>query len=131
MRVIGDYDGAYNVYWPAPTEQVQRSHGDLQESTEYGAYALAILLVVALTPYTVIERSRIGTGFDYWLGHPNDLPFNRKGRLEASGILKGTIPSLKARARNKSAQMDLTNAVLPGYAVVVEFGEPVAQVVEK
>jgi hypothetical protein len=50
----------------------------------------AILLMRALTGYTVIERSRKGTGFDWWLGTEDNL-FQGKVRLEVSGILRGTI----------------------------------------
>ena len=39
--------------------------------------------------YTVIHRSRKGTGFDYWLGdekNEDELPLQSKARLEVSGI---------------------------------------------
>jgi hypothetical protein len=47
------------------------------------------MLIRQLTQFTVIERSRKGTGFDYWLGSEDEageLPFQNKVRLEVSGI---------------------------------------------
>jgi hypothetical protein len=52
----------------------------------------------------VVERSRRGTGFDYWLGKKGDnnqLPFQNAVRLEVSGIRKGDDGKIKARAKQK------------------------------
>ena len=55
------------------------------------AVAVAVLLIKHLTSYEVfVQRSRRGTGIDYWLGDDTVLPYTRKARLEVSGILTGT-----------------------------------------
>ncbi|MFN6464941.1 MAG: hypothetical protein RMZ41_024410 [Nostoc sp. DedVER02] len=49
------------------------------------------MLIRQLTEFTVIERSRKGTGFDYWLGseeETGELPFQNKVRLQVPGIRK-------------------------------------------
>ena len=104
---------------------------DLEEATQQGAYAVAILLIRALTGYTVIERSRKGTGFDWWLGTEDNL-FQGKARLEVSGILRGTMRRINSRIK---ARMDQTRQsdklALTAYVVVVEFGTPRAKVVQR
>lgn len=89
----------------------------LQEATQYGAYALALLLMRALTGYTVIERARKGTGFDWWLGNDDNL-FQRKARLEVSGILHGTKRRLNARVRARLRQTRQSDELeIPAYVV--------------
>lgn len=114
-------------------EQSRRSWNDTQEMTEYGACGIAILLILKLTEYTVIERSKKGTGFDYWLGYRNsELPFQNSARLEISGILKGDRVTFNSRVSQKLKQTFPTdNTELPAYVVVVEFSEPKVKMVTK
>jgi hypothetical protein len=49
-----------------------------------GAVGVAVLLSKQLTGFTVIQRSRKGTGFDYWLGDEDELPLQNKGRAATS-----------------------------------------------
>lgn len=75
------------------------------------------------------QRSRKGTGFDYWLGDEADMPFQNKARLEVSGIRNGDQKIIKARVREKLTQTEVSDKTrLPAYVVVVEFGRPVAEV---
>lgn len=72
---------------------MQRCWNDQEYTTEQAAYGIALLLLSKLTEFTVVERSRKGTGFDYWLGKPtdsSDLPFQKSMRLEVSGIRQGS-----------------------------------------
>lgn len=135
IMVEGIADREYKVIWAGEeiTEQVKRSWNDTQEMTEYGACGVAILLVLKLTDYTIIERSRKGTGFDYWLGDKDsEIPFKNSARLEVSGILKGDEKLLRTRVGQKLKQTHPTDAGnLPAFVVVVEFGEPRAGLVKK
>ncbi|MEC4819430.1 MAG: hypothetical protein SAK29_40100 [Scytonema sp. PMC 1069.18] len=86
---------------------MRRFNADTEVATEYGAYGIAALLMPYLTGLTVIERSIKGKslGFDFWLGSiddPNTL-FQRKARLEVSGIRKGSqnIIGIWARENHK------------------------------
>ena len=108
------------------------SSGDLVEATEYGAYGLAMLLMLELTPFTVIRQSKRGTGVDYWLGYKDaPKPFQDAARLEVSGILNGDDSAVRSRVKVKHNQTYPSDGLLPGYIVVVEFGRPIAQVVQK
>lgn len=81
------------VGWQSINDQQRRCYADMQEATEWGACAMAILMIKEATGKVVIERSKKGTGFDYWIGDSDDdwsLPFEGAARLEVSGILQGT-----------------------------------------
>lgn len=104
----------------------------LRKPQSTGAYGIAFLLIRDLTGLGVIERSRKGTGFDYWLGHAgDDLPFQNKARLEVSGIRQGDAARQAARMSRKTKQTERSDGVLPAYVIVVEFGTPTALVVRR
>jgi hypothetical protein len=118
------------VNWPPIDDQDRRCYADLQEATERGACGVAILIVNKSTGLVVVERSRKGTGFDYWLAKDDydGLPFTAMSRLEVSGILFGTPAQIDTRVKQKKAQMAPTDNVAPGYVAIVEFGQPIARV---
>jgi hypothetical protein len=126
--VVGTFSAMFEVYWPSATDQARRCWNDPNVATEHAAYGVAFLLILDLTGYTVIERSRTGTGFDYWLGNGNDL-FQKKARLEVSGILRGT-QQIERRVRLKKQQTTRSEGRLPAFVIVVEFGAPTARVVK-
>jgi hypothetical protein len=124
LEVLGEAERHFRLIWEgAITPEMLRAWKDAQESVEYGATCLAILLVLRLTPYTVIERSVKGTGFDYWLGErASPLPFQQAARLEISGMAEGGGKKLQARAESKLAQTRRSAKTgLPAVAIVVEF----------
>jgi len=131
LTVQGIATETFEIHWQAVTEKMQRCWGDLQAATEHGAYGVAFLLIMDLTEYTIIERSYKGTGFDYWLGKKNDDLFQKKARLEVSGILAGEEKEIKDRVRQKKKQTDPSDGKRPAYIVVVEFSAPTARVVKK
>ena len=131
IQVRGYIVGDYSVEWPTITEEHRRFRNDESEATEEGAAGVAILLVELKTPYSVIRRSRKGTGIDYWLGNASDVTFQRKARMEVSGIRKGNSREVMARVRQKLDQTKRSDDVygnLPVYVIVVEFGTPRAEV---
>jgi hypothetical protein len=121
----------FPIEWSAVDEQMRRTYNDLQEATERGAYGIAILVVQDLTGKVVIERSRKGPGFDYWLGDDDDGSlFVGKARLEVSGILSGQPSVIQSRLREKKDQIKPSEHLGPGYVAIVEFGTPAACVVQ-
>ncbi|MEH2318575.1 hypothetical protein [Nostoc sp.] len=83
---------------------------------------------------TVIERSRKGTGFDYWLGseeEAGELPFQNKVRLEVSGIRKADDSRVRARVKQKIEQTNPSDGTFPAYIIIVEFSRPLSFIVEK
>ena len=127
LHLTGVQARQFPMDWPAVDDQAGRSHNDLQEATERGACAIAILVVCDLTGMIVVERSKKGPGFDYWLGKEDDGElFQRKARLEASGLLAASRSQLQARVRQKREQVRPSDHLAPGYVAVVEFGTPIA-----
>jgi hypothetical protein len=120
-----------HVEWLPVDEQQRHSHADMQEATERGACGVAILVVREVTGLVVIDRSKKGTGFDYWLADKDydvgALPFSGKmSRLEVSGILFGTKTQIDTRIKQKKDQMKPSDHLAPGLVAVVEFGTPIA-----
>ena len=129
LVVSGRFQGAHALDWPTVTDQVRRTWADLREATEKGAEGIAILLVKEETAYTTIERAAIGTRIDRWLGYQSDAPyFQRKARLEVSGLLRGDDRDVKKRMRQKMDRLTLASSRLPAFVVVVEFSRPLAEV---
>jgi hypothetical protein len=120
-----------HLEWPPVDEQCRRSHADLQEATERGACGIAILIIQEVTGLVVVERSKKGTGFDYWLAQSDGPLFEATCRLEVSGLLTGTKTQVETRLRQKKAQMKPTDGLAPGIVAVIEFGTPIACVESK
>jgi hypothetical protein len=133
MSLDGSFYGACAVSWDVVSEEWRRYWADLQEATEFGAYGIAILLVIQLTHLMVIERSAKGTGFDYWLGRQDDPGplFQKRARLEVSGILKGKESDIRSRVREKIAQVNRSDGLLPALVIVVEFSEPRSRIADR
>ncbi|HEV7165620.1 MAG TPA: hypothetical protein VGO35_09550 [Gammaproteobacteria bacterium] len=130
ISIKGDISVKDSLSWIPPTTQTLKSWADLQEATEHGAYGVAALLVKELTPLTVIERARKGTGFDYWLGpKENSTPmFQEKSRLEVSGILVAEGNSVNQRVSTKISQVNSVPSSIKALVVVVDFGLPLSHV---
>ena len=131
IRARGRIAGSYSVDWPPITDDSRSSWNDDQEATEDGAMGVAILLMKRESKYSAIKRSRKGTGIDYWLGDDSDVPFQRKARMEVSGIRRGNSREISARVKQKLNQTKASDSDygnLPAYVIVVEFGTPLAEV---
>lgn len=139
LQVEGEVVDTLTIKWnDEVTNDVLNSWNDAKEATEFGATALAILLLLEYTNFTYFIRAFQGTGIDYWLGKGKYsgeiLPTgDRKGRLEISGILKASKGNtINMRVNQKKKQSKKTdNTDLPVYIVVVEFSEPKAKIIKK
>jgi hypothetical protein len=129
--VRGDFRNEHCLAWPSLTEQAIRCWNDPEVATEHGAVGIAVLLAKKEIGFTVVERSRKGTGFDYWMGDTRDEPFQNMARLEISGIRSGDDRIIRARVQQKLKQTNASDGVLPAFVVIVEFGNPVAEVHKK
>ena len=131
LDVRGDVTGSYAVTWPVVTEQALRTWAEPRVATERGAEAIAVLLAQQETGDTVIEMSRQGTGFDFWLGEETGIVAQRKARLEVSGIRRGSDGDVRARVSEKVRQINRRDSqfgVYPAWVIVVEFARPLAEV---
>ncbi len=128
FNVFGDEENNYSLNWENIfDDQLDRTWKDQFYATEQGAVCLAILIALNLTDYTIVERSVRKTGFDYWLGQKGDILFQKKARLEISGIFEGAKKELRKRYQVKVRQTDVSdNLNLPAYIGIVEFSNPMA-----
>ena len=127
MEVSGMENLMLPVVWrDTYDEQMQRTYADRQSATERAAICISALLATAMTEYTIVERSRRGTGFDYFLGNKEDMFFMPKARLEVSGIEEEKSGNtLLQRYRMKLKQVERSDYLkLPVYIAVVEFDTP-------
>lgn len=125
--VRGDHEASYGVSWVDADDQMRRAYNDDGVAVEQGAYGVAIALVRRLEDEVVIERSKKGTGFDYWLGDSDGEPFQRKARLEVSGLHDGSDSRIRSRVVQKRGQTTVSDRTrLPARVVVVQFKQPVA-----
>lgn len=133
MTLTGDVNKDYNIVWKDSfNEQVDRTYKDQEYATEHGAVCISALLAIKETDYTIIERSRKGTGFDYWLGYENEIPFMKSARLEVSGIFKGGQKPLETRFKKKIKQTNQSDSInIPAYISIVEFSTPIAKFAQK
>lgn len=133
MPVRGALSTEAMITWQTPNDQARRCWADPEVTTEHGAYGIAGLLVPRISRFNVIERSRKGTGFDFWLGDSTDEGplFQGKARLEVSGIREGSNSKMSSRLREKIKQVERSDGSLPAIVVVVEFGSPQSVVAEK
>lgn len=134
LKITGDLNGTFQLFWPPVTAQMRRCWNDREYTTEQAAYGIALLLLSKLTPYTVVERSRKGTGFDYWLGlstNSAEQPFQRSVRLEVSGIRHGSLSQIRTRVKLKTMQVSPTDKLAPAFILVIEFSQPLAYIATK
>ncbi len=127
----GEISKQIKLNWEEVSQQMLDNWNDLQEATEYGATALALLLIHKFTKYKVIKRSRKRTGIDFWLGLKEDtFPFQNRARLEISGILKGTKSQINQRVKAKKEQTKQSDHLnLKALIIVVEFSTPIAKMI--
>jgi hypothetical protein len=132
LTVHGSFNAAFRLRWSMDvTEAMRRYWNDPDETVEQGAYALALLLLRSLLKLTVLERSRKGTGFDWWLASADNL-FQAAVRLEVSGIMRGGTRRVNARLKERLAQTERSDrSGLTAFIAVVEFGRPTAKVVRR
>ncbi len=131
LEIDSRSNNTYVISWSKVDESNLRFWNDSKVTTEFGAIGIAVMLAKHETSYSVIESSRQGTGFDYWLGDPSDVTIQRKARLEVSGIRRGSQTTLRTRMRQKREQVARYASDYPGtqaFVIVVEFGTPRAEV---
>jgi len=83
---------------------------------------IAILLALKLTDYTIVEKSARKNGFDYWLGKKDDILFQKKARLEISGIFNGSEKDINKRYNVKVKQTEQSDALkIPAYIALLNL----------
>ncbi|MCW3075110.1 MAG: hypothetical protein JWP69_2179 [Flaviaesturariibacter sp.] len=125
MTGEGQYLKTYATTRYDVDDQMKRTWGDEEYTTEQGAYGVAFLVASKEMNVKAIQKSRKKTGIDYWLGTENSFLFQNKVRLEVSGIRNGTSQQLEQRFVTKMKQSERSDGTgLPALVVIVEFSNP-------
>jgi hypothetical protein len=129
LLIEGAYNETISVKWEDPDPRTELSLGE--KAIEFAGECIGILLSEKLTEFNVVERSWIGTGFDFWLGMKKDPLFQRKARLEISALDHGGNADIDGRVKKKQAQVDKGSHSTSGSALIVvsQLQRPVAKVV--
>jgi len=112
---------------------LHRCYADLVKATEFGACAIALLLIHELTPFVAVEQAMRGTTVDYYLAESatdDTLVFNRSARLEVSGILAAAKGNTVAARLDSKRHRHKPESDLPTLVAIVEFGLPQATLEE-
>jgi len=134
LSVFGDWNIEVELRWKTIVDdRMRRTWNNHNETTEYAAACLVVLLVNQLTPYMVLERADRNTGIDYWLMSKSTLEIEKaSGRLEISGIFTGTTVQINRRFQMKLVQSGQSDAVnLPAIIGIAEFSRPQTRLEEK
>jgi hypothetical protein len=121
----GHYKGDHSILRFDVNDTMKRTWGDEEVTTENGAYAISFLVASHHLKVKVIEKSRKGSGIDYWLGEKDGILFQNKIRLEVSGIRRGDEKDVALRFNKKFEQSKKSDkTLLPALVVIVEFSRP-------
>jgi hypothetical protein len=126
----------FTINWQGEvTEKLRKMHRDQNKLVDFGACAIALLLVPEITKFKVTEQSAIGTTIDYYLTpqiEDDTLIFNHAARLEVSGILKENEKNtIDKRVKDKIKRLKPHPAgELPTFIIVVEFSKPCTKMIE-
>ncbi len=137
LKMTGFEKEEFQIVWEEKIEKnTLKSWADLKEAAEYGAVAIAILVLMEMGEYNYFERMHQGAGFDYWLDTYNGADWEeniqeKKARLEISGILKESKSnSIKMRLGIKTKQVKKGNFTMPALVAVVAFSEPKIEIIK-
>jgi len=130
LTVTGDITEKFQLLWSDKVSlQKIRTWKDKNEATEYGASAIAILLIFVLDRLVIKERLPQNDIADYSLRTlQSEEP---KGKLEVSGIWKETkTNTAKTRVRVKLNRLNKSSSAqkLPVYVIVTEFSSPKSKI---
>ena len=109
--------------WPPVGDRIKAAWNNVTDTTEAGAYAIALAAVELSRGLVAIRRAETATGADYYIDKP-DAPvvdLETSLRLEISGVDAGNDAEVRRRLKRKLKQARAGNSNLPAIACVVGF----------
>ena len=111
------------VSWEASDQRIRNTWANADDTTEAGAYCLALANAELTRGLYAVSRAQKRTGVDYYLGPagstPEDLEMSM--RLEVSGTDDTMLSVVYARLKQKMDQAARVDSNLPAMATVVGF----------
>lgn len=134
--ITGIRNEIFQVEWSdSVSPELVQSWQDLKEATEYGATALAVLLVHPITGLYVTGRVPQSEQSDYILQNPEKYTqgvTEPDAFLEVSGIFKekvGNTLNMRIQKKKKHIQKGARRNY-PTYVIVVEFSSPKSKIIK-
>lgn len=123
--IVRDLGTECLIQWEAPSHGILRAYANETDTTELGAYAVALATTEALVGLVAISRAETMTGADYYVAPIGSKLEDLESciRLEVSGVSAGSEAVVQARLRQKLAQTLKGKSNLPALAAVVGFKE--------
>lgn len=111
------------IDWEARDQRARDAWANRDDTTEAGAYCLALANAEMTRGLVAVSRAQGRTGVDYYLGPANSTleDLERSVRLEVSGTDEGSLSMIKSRLRQKLEQAGRVDSNLPALATVVGF----------
>lgn len=132
LAIVGDDDIQMYLTYSHPDDLTVANHRDTNVATEHGACGVALLLCRLLKGHGLVSQALQEEGVDYWVGEAEEgRPFNKKARLEASGIRRGNRPDVDSRFSEKLKTTAKSGGTYDVVIAVVEFSQPLARVETK
>jgi hypothetical protein len=106
-----------------PNDQIRGAWANDIDTTEFGAYGVALAAVELVVGLVAVRRAETRTGSDYYVAAPTTPTDDLEDwhRLEVSGTDEGNEVTVQSRLREKQRQAASGNANLPALAAVVGF----------
>lgn len=129
---VFETESRYSLFWGSADDEMKRTWADRDHATENAAYCIALLLMHDRKGLISIERSARENGFDYWIGvkGAGSGLFQKRARLEVSGIRHGSESQVLKRLEEKMIRLKKYKEPLPAIVIVVEFGKPAVRIAE-
>jgi len=126
MKVTGQSsDVERDVDFAVPNDRVRKAWNNEIDTTEAGAYCVALAAVEVEESLVAVARAETLTGADWYVAPRGDQPDDLEDclRLEVSGVDAGSPSDIAARLRQKIEQTHRGKSNLPAIASVVGFKE--------
>jgi hypothetical protein len=109
--------------WVPSDEQMQAAYANAIDTTEWGAYCIALAAVEHVADFVAVHRAETGTGADYYvaLNGTDAEDLEEAYRLEISGVDSGEQKDIFQRLQIKVQQVLKGSGNLPAMAAVVGF----------
>lgn len=111
--------------WLVADEALKHAWANEIDTTEAGAYGLALAAIELTRGLVAIRRAETRTGADYYIdvpgGDPDDLEMAI--RLEVSGTSDGNTSVIENRLKQKLEQANQGSSNLPAIATVIGFSQ--------
>ncbi|MEQ9449466.1 MAG: hypothetical protein RLN70_11270 [Rhodospirillaceae bacterium] len=117
------------AHWVSPSARLQAAWGNQIDTTEAGAYCIALAAIEITCGLYAVSRAETKSGADYYLAPTGSAPTDLESliRLEVSGIDAGDSKTVATRLAQKIKQLQSGTSNTPGIASIVGFNQLVVQ----